>query len=140
MDLKYEIGVTVKKPVKAVFEAVAKGSTLSRYFPDASTGDLASGAAVRWTFRDGDSIDVKVTKFVPDERIEISWRGAKVKYDVQAAIQFDEHRKGTRVSVFESGWHEDQAGVTGSYEHCAGWMHMLQCLKAWVEFGIDLRS
>ncbi len=140
MDLKFETAITVRKPVKTVFDAVASGPTMSRFFPDASSGDLGHGATVRWTFRDGESVEVRVTRFVARERIEIAWKANRVAYETNAVIQCDEVSKGTRVTITESGWREDQTGLTSSYEHCSRWMHMLVCLKSYLECGIDLRS
>ena len=31
-------------------------------------------------------------------------------------------------------------GLKASYDNCGGWMHMSCCLKAYLEYGINLRA
>ncbi|TIL81636.1 MAG: ATPase, partial [Mesorhizobium sp.] len=47
---------------------------------------------------------------------------------------------GTFVTIAESGWREDEAGHESSYGNCEGWSQMLACMKAYVEYGINLRE
>jgi hypothetical protein len=44
------------------------------------------------------------------------------------------------VEISESGWGKDPAGIEASYGNAGGWMHMMCCLKAHIEFGINLRA
>jgi hypothetical protein len=46
----------------------------------------------------------------------------------------------TFVSIGESGWNEDELGRKRSYLNCEGWSQMLACMKAWLEYGINLRD
>lgn len=46
----------------------------------------------------------------------------------------------TMVQIAESGWLDDETGVKGSYGNAGGWMHMMCCLKAYLEYGINLRA
>ncbi|MBB3385664.1 uncharacterized protein YndB with AHSA1/START domain [Rhizobium sp. BK609] len=47
---------------------------------------------------------------------------------------------GTLVIIEESGWREDEAGRRGTYLNCEGWTQMRCCMKAFVEYGINLRE
>jgi uncharacterized protein YndB with AHSA1/START domain len=47
---------------------------------------------------------------------------------------------GTLVTIAESGWREDEQGRKASYCNCEGWSQMLSCMKAYVEYGINLRE
>jgi uncharacterized protein YndB with AHSA1/START domain len=44
------------------------------------------------------------------------------------------------VTITESGWKDDEAGRKASYANCEGWTEMLACLKAWMEYGIQLHK
>jgi uncharacterized protein YndB with AHSA1/START domain len=44
------------------------------------------------------------------------------------------------VQISESGWRDDEEGVKSSYGAAGGWMHMMCCLKAYLEYGINLRA
>jgi len=44
------------------------------------------------------------------------------------------------VTITESGWRDTEAGRKSSYGNCMGWSQMEACLKAWLEYGINLRE
>jgi uncharacterized protein YndB with AHSA1/START domain len=46
----------------------------------------------------------------------------------------------TMVQVSESGWKPTPKGIESSYGNAGGWMHMITCLKAYLEYGINLRA
>ena len=46
----------------------------------------------------------------------------------------------TLVSISEGNWKENQIGLNSSYGNCYGWMQMSCCLKAYLEYGINLRK
>ncbi len=46
----------------------------------------------------------------------------------------------TLVRIVEGKWRPTQDGLQGSYQNCQGWMHMTCCLKAYLEYGINLRK
>ena len=43
------------------------------------------------------------------------------------------------LSISESGWKTDEEGLKGSHDNCGGWQQMAMCLKAYLEYDIDLR-
>ncbi|HET7746726.1 MAG TPA: ATPase, partial [Vicinamibacteria bacterium] len=62
-------------------------------------------------------------------------------YDTLVEMIFeplDEHS--TMVRIRESGWRDDAKGIESSYKNNAGWMHMACSLKAYLEYGINLRA
>jgi len=86
-------------------------------------------------------LPVKVTKIVPNERIEFSWETNSGGYDTQVVMSFEAVDAATTlVRIAESGWQETPAGLEDSYGNCSGWMQMLCCLKAWAEHRINLRQ
>jgi uncharacterized protein YndB with AHSA1/START domain len=46
----------------------------------------------------------------------------------------------TLVTITESGWKDTPKGRESSYGNCGGWTQMLCSLKAWLEYGINLRK
>jgi uncharacterized protein YndB with AHSA1/START domain len=46
----------------------------------------------------------------------------------------------TLVSITENGWRETPAGLKASYGNCQGWSQMLCAMKAYLEYGINLRE
>ena len=143
MALKFEVYGKIARPVATVFNAVADPKELSSYFTTGgASAPLAEGDTVTWNFADfPGEFPVKVTRLVPNQRIELSWEAAEHGYDTQVVMTFEAIDPGTTlVKIAESGWQETPKGQESSYGNCFGWTQMLCCLKAWVEHGINLRK
>lgn len=62
-------------------------------------------------------------------------------YQTRVEMRFQSLDDGaTMVTIAESGWRENEQGQKSSYLNCEGWSQMLACMKAWVEYGINLRE
>ena len=55
-------------------------------------------------------------------------------------MEFEADGEDTIVRVSETGWRETQEDLDSSYLNCFGWGQMICALKAYVEYGIDLRK
>ena len=147
MDRNYTVQTKIKRPVEAVFRAVAEGDELCRYFTSETTGDLTEGREVGWRWADYEfTLPVTVDRVVENERIELildsaQWRKTSDEgYPVSIVFEFHAiDAETTMLSISESGWPADADGLNASHENCSGWTHMAACLKAWLEHGIDLR-
>ena len=73
----------------------------------------AEGRIVRWRFGGFDGeYPVRVTKLVPDARIEFSWETNSGGYDTAVVMTFESLDAATTlVRIAESGWKEDPAGL-----------------------------
>src|SRR5688572_17970886 len=146
MELKFQVQTKIQKPVAEVFDAVYNPEKLSGYFTNGgASAPLDEGTTVEWTFEDtpGKPIPpfpVKVLKSIPEELIEFEWQGSKGRQN-QVKCEFEQTGPDeTLVKITESGWEENQEGLDGSYMNCMGWSQMLFALKAYAEYGIDLRK
>lgn len=142
MELRVDVYAKIARPVAEVFAAVTDPGQLSAYFTTGgASAPLLEGATVIWKFGDyPGEIPVSVTKLVPDERIEFSWDAEDGAYQTAVVMTFEELAGGgTLVRVIESGWRQGPGGLQGSYLNCSGWMQMLCCLKAHLEYRINLR-
>jgi uncharacterized protein YndB with AHSA1/START domain len=69
------------------------------------------------------------------------WPAASGGYNTRVEMTFRPlDDRNTMVQISESGWREDPAGIKESYGNAGGWMHMMCCLKAYLEYGINLRA
>jgi uncharacterized protein YndB with AHSA1/START domain len=145
MELKFKVQTKIQKPVEEVFDAVYNPKKLSGYFTNGgASAPLVEGTTVEWAFADnpGDEqhkFPVVVKKVVKNELIELEWEGAK-GLDTQVRMEFDAAGNDTIVRISESGWRETQDHLNSSYMNCMGWSQMISALKAYVEYGIDLRK
>ncbi len=146
MELKFQVQTKIQKPVAEVFDAVYNPEKLSGYFTNGgASAPLDEGTTVEWAFADnpGDEkykFPVIVHKVVPNELIVLEWEGAKglqtrIEMQFEAAGEAD-----TLVRISETGWRETQDDLNGSYGNCFGWTHMLCSMKAYLEYGINLRK
>ncbi|WP_370033234.1 SRPBCC family protein [Qipengyuania mesophila] len=146
MELRYRVFAHISKPPHEVFEAVADPDKLSHYFTTGGAkGRIEPGATVIWDFHDfPGAFPVQVIEVVPDERIMLEWEGEPdADYNVTVTMTFkpvDGDAGRTLVEIAEEGWRETESGLKGSYNNCMGWSQMLAALKAWVEYGINLRE
>ena len=159
MDLKFRVAARVARPVHEAFEAVADPGKLSNYFTTGGAkGRLETGATVTWDFADfPGAFPVEVVEVVPDRKIVLRWdasegeapnlpdseRPAEVpKYKTTVTMTFEPLDNDTRtlIEIREEGWRETEGALKASYGNCQGWAQMLAALKAWVEYGINLRE
>lgn len=157
MDLRFKVSARIAKPVAEVFEAVADPAQLSRYFTTGGAkGRLESGATVTWDFHDyPGAFPVEVVDVVRNERIVLRWEAndgapsdgdaavtAQAGYMTSVTMTFEPLDDGRRtlVSIAEEGWRQTPNGLKASYGNCQGWTQMLCAMKAWVEYGINLRE
>ena len=64
------------------------------------------------------------------------------RYRTTVTMTFEPLDDGQRtlVSISEEGWRDTEAGLKSSYGNCQGWTQMLCALKAYKEYGVNLRD
>jgi uncharacterized protein YndB with AHSA1/START domain len=147
MDLKFKVMIHVGRPVGEVFEAVADPKQLSSYFTTGgASARLEAGTTVMWDFHDfPGAFPVEVDEVVPDQKIVLRWDAREgdqaADYKNVVTMSFTPTDDGrTLVEIEEKGWRDNEGGLVSSYRNCQGWSQMLAALKAWVEYGINLRE
>ena len=143
MELKFTVQTKIQKPLAEVYDAVYNTGKLSQYFTTGgSSGPLDEGTTVMWSWHDyPGSYAVDVVKSVPNELIAFEWKASSGDYNTRTEIAFQELGPNeTLVKITESGWEETEAGLKDSYGNCCGWTEMSCALKAWLEYGINLRK
>lgn len=156
-EFKFKVHMKIQKPVAEVFEGVYNPKQLSRYFTTAgASAPLDEGTTVWWEFADfPGKFPVRVTKTVKDKSIAFSWgagdadkieqsktaKDVTLPYDTHVEVRFEAlGPANTLVTITEGTWHEDDKGLNSSYGNCMGWTQMLCCLKAFLEYNINLRQ
>ena len=145
MELKFQVQTKIQKPVQEVFDAVYNPKKSSGYFTNGgASAPLDEGTTVEWAFADnpGDEklkFPVEVKQVIENELIVLGWEGAK-GLNTRVEMRFEAAGDDTIVRISETGWRETQSDLDSSYLNCFGWGQMLCCMKAYVEYGIDLRK
>lgn len=146
MELKFRVVTKIQKPLEEVFDAVHDPAKLSGYFTNGgASAPLNEGTTVEWAFADNPdeeklSFPVAVLQAIPNELIVLEWEGSKGR-QTRVEMRFQQTApEETLVSISESGWQATQEELDRSYLNCMGWSHMLSAMKAYLEYGIDLRK
>jgi uncharacterized protein YndB with AHSA1/START domain len=141
MSIGIRVSGRIGRPVADVFDAVVNPRKLSGYFTTikGASAQLVPGTTVTWW----GEVPVEVDEVVLNERIVLRWdaHDASPPYKTRIEMNFEALDDGsTFVTIAESGWREDENGRKSSYMNCEGWSQMLACMKAYVEYGINLRD
>jgi uncharacterized protein YndB with AHSA1/START domain len=146
MEPKFQVQTRIQKPIEEVYGAVHNPDKLSGYFTNGgASGPLNEGTTVQWAFADNRgeapiSFPVTVLQSIPNELIVLEWQGAS-DHNTRVEIKFEKGGSDSAiVSISETGWRETQDDLDRSYMNCMGWSQMVSALKAYVEYGIDLRK
>jgi uncharacterized protein YndB with AHSA1/START domain len=126
----------ILKPVDEVFDAFIDPEKMSQYFISGASGPMKAGTTVEWEFADvGAKVSVDVLEI--EENRRIVFRGAG--RDVTIRLKADDPNA-TVVTVNEARFPMDQEGVKQAMGQTAGWTYTLCCLKAYLQYGINLRA
>ena len=145
MDLKFQVFTRIQKPVAEVFDAVYNPEKLSGYFTNGgASAPLDEGTTVEWSFDDGPdqqiTFPVTVVETIKNEKIVFEWESTSAGENTRVEMTFEADGATTIVRIAESGWKEHQKDLDRSYSNCQGWAQMSSALKAYVEYGINLRK
>ena len=142
MDMPITVSTKINKPVAAVFRAVVDPAESDRYFMTETSGPLALGAKVTWHFADEDvSNKIAVKEFVENEKIAFTWYVNYAGDRTAATLEFSEIAKDqTLLTITETGFNDTKKGIKESHGRTMGWQMTVDALKAYLEYGIDLRT
>ncbi|MGM1055191.1 MAG: SRPBCC domain-containing protein [Bacteroidota bacterium] len=140
-QLEIKTAIQISKSKAEVFDAITDPEKMSNYFISESTGKLVVGQTVKWKFPEfeGD-VFIEVKRLIPDELISFEWEGAKAKKLLVSISLTKMPDKSTLVKVTEGKLANDKAGIQWFGGNAEGWANFLACLKAYQEYGINLRK
>jgi uncharacterized protein YndB with AHSA1/START domain len=121
MDVRFSMSTCIDRPLEEVFAALVEPERLCRYFLRAASERLATGARVTWEWGGGETLTFDVVEVLENERVHLNWPAEAVPYNTDAVLSvaaIDANR--TKITIEESGWQEDQAGLDSAMQHCAG--------------------
>jgi uncharacterized protein YndB with AHSA1/START domain len=137
INAKVQMGIL--KPAGEIFEAIVDPELMSKYFISSSTGKMESGKTLIWTWPDFDGeIQIKVGKVEKDKVVSFEWNGSGNNCVVVITLEAKTENK-TLVIINESEWPADYKGAKQCMGQVEGWTNFLCCLKAYLEYGINLR-
>lgn len=140
-NLEIIAALQILKPAHEVFEAIVDPAKMSNYFISQSTGRMEAGRQLIWQFPEFDmQVPVRVGKIEKDQYISFYWdseAGTELLVEMTLTARDPD---ATVVSVTEKSMPLDQAGINWLKGNTEGWANFLACLKAYLEYGINLRK
>ncbi len=142
MEMKVAVTTRINKPRDQVFKAVTEPDQLNRYFTSASSGPLSKGAKVLWEWHNAPGRHpVEVKDFIENQKITIEWLMPDDAYSTRVTLTFSDLDGGsTLLEISEEGFREDEQGLGFFASNIRGWQAMVDAMKAYLEYGVDLRD
>ena len=138
--LEIKAGLKMLKPMHEVFEAIADPAKMTNYFISKSTGRMEEGKTVTWQFPEFDmKVPVRVRKIDKDRSISYSWDSVD-GFETLVEITLRQMDNATFVTITEKSRDNDEEGLKWLRGNTEGWANFLACLKAYLEYGINLRK
>lgn len=140
-QLEIKTALQISEAQKTVFDAIVDPWNMSHYFISESSGKMEEGKTINWKFPEfEEAFPVTILKVKPNELISFEWDGAKGQ-KLKVEIQLEKMEgPSTLVRITEGKMDFDEAGINWLKQNTEGWANFLACLKAYVEYGINLRK
>jgi len=137
MKLKSEAVIQVQKPIGEVYEAIVNPQQMTQYFIAKSTGRLETGKEVKWKFPE-------FPDYYPITDIEVETnRSVSFVWDPDTVVTLSLEvytTSSTIVKVTEGDKDYTEENLKWLTSNTGGWANYLACLKAYLEYGINLRN
>ena len=138
--LEIKVALQILKPASTVFEAIIDPDEMSNYFISEGSGKMVEGETLIWRFSELDlEFPVYVKKIEQDRYISYRWEveGEMLLVEMTMEPYGDD---ATVVTITEKSRENDEAGIKWLMGNTGGWANFLACLKAYLEYGINLRK
>ncbi len=130
----------IQKPINEVFEAIVNPEQMTHYFISESSGIMEEGKNLIWKFPEFEfECPIRVGKIEINKYISYYWFMDEIELLVAITLTSKENNT-TLVSISEKSRNNDEAGIKWLSGNSFGWSNFLACLKAYLEYGINLRK
>ncbi len=118
-------------PVEKVWRAITEPEHLARWFPTTIDGERTAGAALSFSFPQGQMPPMKgqMIAFEPQSKIEFRWGPDKIRLELRAVAE------GTKLTLLDTFEQQGKAARDG-----AGWHACLEALEAALSRRQDARE
>lgn len=137
MKLIARATIQIQKSIQEVFEGIVNPQKMTKYFISESSGRLESGKDLIWKFPEfPDECPIKEVKVEVDRSVSFVWDEDTI---VNIALE-EQADKSTIVKVSEVGKLYSEDNLKWVIGNTEGWANFLACMKAYLEYGIELRK
>jgi len=139
IDIK--VGLVMQKPVHEVFEAIADPGKMKNYFISESSGRMEEGKELTWKFPELElEFPIRVDGIEKDKYLSYFWKDPEGNETLVEITLTPKESSSTFVSVTEKSRENDEEGIKWLKSNTEGWANFLACMKAYLDYGINLRK
>lgn len=139
--LEIKAAIQILKPTNEVFEAIVDPAKMSNYFLSKGSARMEEGKQVIWQFPEFDvEVPVQVAKIEENKMVSFYWEGAKYQSLLVEMTLTARENQYTLINITEKQMENDEEGIKWLKSNTEGWANFLACLKAYLEYGINLRK
>ncbi|RAI84846.1 SRPBCC domain-containing protein [Algoriphagus yeomjeoni] len=137
MRLESNATIQIQKPIEEVFEGIVNPTQMTNYFISESSGRLDSGSELIWKFPEfPDKFPITAIRVETNRSISFVW-------DPETVVKITLEKlpdNSTIVRVNENGKELTEDNLKWALDNSGGWANFLACMKAYLEYGIQLRK
>jgi uncharacterized protein YndB with AHSA1/START domain len=138
--LEIKAALQIGRPPHEVFETIVDPAKMSHYFISESSGRIEAGKSLTWRFPELDmDVPVRIEAVEQDKFVSYIWDGEDGRDHLVEISLAPYGDKATVVTVVEKGGFNDEDGIKWLKGNTEGWANFLACMKAYIEYGINLR-
>jgi uncharacterized protein YndB with AHSA1/START domain len=137
MNLIAKATIQIQKPIEEVFEGIVNPEKMTNYFISESSGRMETGKELIWKFPEFPvEVPLKEISIEINHSVSFVWD----KETVVKIILEEQPDKSTVVKVTEDGKQYNENNLKWALGNTEGWANFLACMKAYLEYGIQLRK
>ncbi len=122
-----------------VYEAIVNPVRMAGYFIAKGSGRLDQPNPVQWSWPEFDgNFEIHPGKCIPLQFVSFYWDGAE-NLRTYVEMQLEAVGQDTKVTVRETADDRSEPDINWLKNNMEGWANFLACLKANLEYGINLR-
>jgi uncharacterized protein YndB with AHSA1/START domain len=137
MNLTAKATIQIQKPIEEVFEGIVNPEKMTNYFISESNGRMETGKELVWKFPEFPvEVPIKNIQIEINHSISYVWDPETVVTMILEA----QPDKSTVIKVTEDGKKYNENNLKWAIGNTEGWANFLACMKAYLEYGIQLRK
>lgn len=138
MSITVTTKMKIQKPVNQVFEALVDPDQMSHYWFSSGSARWEAGKTITLRYAEyGAQVDIYVAEVQPNRLILFRSGAAEDPHVVTMTLTAVDDASAI-IEVTQTGWKEDdEALISHLLDNKEGWVYMLTCLKAYLEFGVS---
>jgi len=138
--LEIKVALQVSKSIDVLFEAILNPDKMTNYFISKGSGIMEEGKELIWNFPEFDSdYPIRVGKIENNKYISYYWEVDEEELFVEITLEAQKNGS-TLVTITEKNMPNNEAGLKWLSGNSFGWSNFLACLKAYLEYNINLRK